>query len=482
LRRLRRGHRHGQWADRAGDVYVIVLALIVIVGLVASSVHRVPVGALRVGDVPPLAATCLRAAAVLLAAGTVTLVLRTVGPVYAGPAGQAWLLATPGDRARWLRPRVVGLAVAATAVGALGGLALAGVGLRLALPGVPASGALVVATGALVLLGLAMALLAGQAADAVRPLRPSLPSPPDGARVDEPTHRPDWPRAVGRLLLAAGALVAAGAIAANGSRTGGIHIGATVSSAVGGVMVLAVVTIAIVSATRGIRAAGALDRASLTAGAALANSAMAATTSMDPSFLFGFVEARRLRRIGRVRRRRLVAPGPITAILVAETRRLSRHATVLVVFAALVGLPYVCAIVLTPVPVTLVRVLAGYVAVNGMAGGLRIVSRSAALRRSLGRTDGWLRGVHLVTPAVAAVAYVVATAWAGRTYPLPLDLLMAAGVLLAVLRAATRPPMVYDSAWLVTPFGLVPVGLITQVVRGLDLAIVVAVIFAFVIR
>jgi hypothetical protein len=463
LRRLRRGHRHGQWADRAGDVYVIVLALIVVVGLVASSVHRVPVGALRVGDVPPLAATCLRAAAVLLAAGTVTLVLRAVGPVYAGPAGQAWLLATPGDRARWLRPRVVGLAVAATAVGAFGGLALAGVGLRLALPVVPASGALVVATGALALLGLAMALLAGQAADAVRPL-------------------PDWPRAVGRLLLGAGALVAAGAIAANGSRTGGLHVGATVAGAVGGVIVLAAVTIAIVSATRGIRAAGSLDRASLTAGAALANSAMAATTSMDPSFLFGFVEARRLRRIGRVRRRRLVAPGPITAMLVAEKRRLSRHATVLVVFAALVGLPYVCAIVLTPVPVTLVRVLAGYVAVNGMAGGLRIVSRSAALRRSLGRTDGWLRGVHLVTPAVAAVAYVVATAWAGRTYPLPLDLLMAAGLVLSVVRAATRPPMVYDSAWLVTPFGLVPVGLITQVVRGLDLAIVVAVIFAFVIR
>ncbi|HEY9484008.1 MAG TPA: DUF6297 family protein, partial [Micromonosporaceae bacterium] len=233
---------------------------------------------------------------------------------------------------------------------------------------------------------------------------------------------------------------------------------------------------------RAFRRAGRLDRASLTAGAALAGSAMAATMSVDPTFLFGFVEAQRLRRTGRVRRWRMRGRGPVSAMLDAEVRRLARHRTPLLTYAAMVGLPYVCAIVLTPVPVTLVRVLAGYFAVNALAAGLRTVSRSAALRRSLGRSDDWLRGVHLVAPAVGALIFVVATAWAGRSFVPALDLALAVGLALAALRSATRRPMVYDTAWLETPLGVVPVGLITQIIRGPDLAVVLALLFAFVIR
>jgi len=130
----------------------------------------------------------------------------------------------------------------------------------------------------------------------------------------------------------------------------------------------------------------------------------------------------------------------------------------------------------------MVRVIAGYVAVNALAAGLRTVSRSAALRRSLGRSDGWLRGVHLTVPVVGALIFVVATAWAGRSFVPVFDLALAVGLSLAVLRSATRPPMVYDTAWLVTPLGVVPVGLITQIIRGPDLAVVLALLFAYVIR
>ena len=178
----------------------------------------------------------------------------------------------------------------------------------------------------------------------------------------------------------------------------------------------------------------------------------------------------------------MLGRGPVSAMLDAEARRLVRHRTPLLTYVAMVGLPYVCGIVLTPLPVTLVRVLAGYVAVNALAAGLRTVSRSAALRRSLGRSDGWLRGVHLVAPAAGSLIFVVATAWAGRSFAPAFDLVLAVGLALAVVRSATRPPMVYDTAWLVTPLGVVPVGLITQIIRGLDLAVVVAVLFAFVIR
>ena len=90
--------------------------------------------------------------------------------------------------------------------------------------------------------------------------------------------------------------------------------------------------------------------------------------------------------------------------------------------------------------------------------------------------------MHLVVPVIGALIFVVATAWAGRSFVPAFDLALAVGLALAVLRSATRPPMVYDTAWLVTPLGVVPVGLITQIIRGPDLAIVVALLFAFVIR
>jgi hypothetical protein len=463
LRRLRRGHRTGQGADRATDLYVIALALGITIGFVVTSLHRVPVGPWRVGHVPGAASFCLVVAAVLLAAGAATLSLRAVGPVYAGPAVQAWLLATPGDRARWLRRRVAGLAIAAAAVGAIAGVTIAAVGFRLPVGGGHVGDdAVTAAVAAATTFALAMAMVSAQSA--------ARRSGADRARV------------AGRLIVACG--VAAAAVAIITAHT---HVGVPVVSAAAALIVSAAVAAAAVLAAviagfRGTARVGRLDRATLTAGAALAGSALAATMSADPTFLFGFVEAQRLRMIGRVRPRVIRARGAMPSLLIAETRRLARHVASILLFAAMVGLPYVASIVLTSVPVTLVRVLAGYVAVNGLAVGLRTVCRSPALRRSLGRSDAWLRGVHLVVPALGAAVYVAATAAAGRMYPAALDLVLAVGLVLAALRSATRRPMVYDTAWLVTPLGVVPVGLITQIIRGPDLAVVLAAFFAFVVR
>ena len=467
LRGLRRRHRHGQWADRAADLYTIALAAAISVGLVVSSVHRVPVGGWRVEHVPEAALACLVVAAVLLVGGALTLALRAIGPVYAGPAVQGWLLATPGDRGRWLRRRVAGLAAAAGALGALAGVVAVAVGLRVPLVGLAASAWGVVLVGAAVTVALAMTLLVRQASD--------VTSPPAASR------RTDHVGLTGRVLVFAGGVAAAIAIAADHAGRDIAGLSSTSAGAVATVVGIGALAVAALATVRAFRRAGQLDRASLTAGAALAGSAMAATMSVDPTFLFGFVEAQRLRRIGRVRGRRIRGRGPVSAMLDAEVRRLVRHRTPLLTYAAMVGLPYVCVIVLTPLPITLVRVLAGYVAVNALAAGLRTVSRSAALRRSLGRSDGWLRGVHLVAPVVGSLIFVVATAWAGRSFVPALDLVLVVGLALAVLRSATRPPMVYDTAWLVTPLGVVPVGLITQIIRGPDVAIVLALLFAFVL-
>jgi Family of unknown function (DUF6297) len=441
LRGLRRQHRHGQWADRAADLYTIALAAAISVGLVVSSVHRVPVGGWRVTHVPGAALACLVAAAVLLAGGALTLALRAIGPVYAGPAVQGWLLATPGDRGRWLRRRVAGLAAAAVASGAVAGLVAGAVGVRVPLIGLAASAWGAVPVGAAVTAALAMTLLVRQTSDAT--------SPPAAS------GRTDRVGLTGCVLVLAGGAAAVAAIAADHAGRDIAGLSSTSADILATVVGIGALAVASLATVRAFRRAGRLDRASLTAGAALAGSVTAATMSVDPTFLFGFVEAQRLRRTGRVRRRRILGRGPVSAMLDAEVRRLVRHRTPLLTCAAMVGLPYVCVIVLTPVPVTLVRVLAGYVAVNALAAGLRTVSRSAALRRSLGRSDAWLRGVHLVAPVVGALIFVVATAWAGRAFVPALDVVLAGGLALAVLRSATRRPMVYDTAWLVTPLGVV---------------------------
>jgi hypothetical protein len=56
------------------------------------------------------------------------------------------------------------------------------------------------------------------------------------------------------------------------------------------------------------------------------------------------------------------------------------------------------------------------------------------------------------------------------------EILLLAGVVAAAYRAATRPPMAYGGAAIETPFGLIPVDLLRQVTRGLDVLAVVIVV------
>jgi hypothetical protein len=51
----------------------------------------------------------------------------------------------------------------------------------------------------------------------------------------------------------------------------------------------------------------------------------------------------------------------------------------------------------------------------------------------------------------------------------PGEIILVAGVVGAVYRSATRPPMSYDGAAFETPLGMLPLQLLTQVARGPDL-------------
>ena len=126
-----------------------------------------------------------------------------------------------------------------------------------------------------------------------------------------------------------------------------------------------------------------------------------------------------------------------------------------------------------------VRIVAAYLAVDRLAGGLRAVARSAPLRRILGGTDHELKYVHLVVPGVGLVVWWLGTSWAAPAVPSIVEALLLLGLLGAVYRTATRPPMAYDVDIADSPLGPVPTTLLRRLVRGPDLVAVLVLLELF---
>ncbi|MBP2338593.1 hypothetical protein JOF41_004771 [Saccharothrix coeruleofusca] len=420
------------WRDR--DQRAVLIGLIVIgsgmaVQLVRSALARPPAGA---SDVPPGWLSLATAASLI---GVATLVLTATGPLVASPATVTWLLTTPLDR----RAAVKTWYRALTAVGALAGVAL---GLVLSL---------------LFHLGTGWAALLGGAVGGGLVALAAL------AQI----RREPW-RWLPGVTLTIGVLSAlAGVVAerlgdAARDLVGGIGANAgSVLPAVAAVAApAAIVLIGVVD-----RRLGELARPELTSGAAVTAAAATAGTFLDVTLLTGVLEVRRWQRRGRVRSRGLPA-GRTRALLVADLRRISRSPGIALSWLLVALVPYVV-VVEVPQWAAQAQLVTACVASHRLAGGLRAVCRSAALRRALGGTDASLRVTHLVVPAAGALVWCALTApatWGAH----PLGWLVAAvGAVATTYRLATRPPMDYHATLLDIGFGvMIPWGLLRQLFRG----------------
>jgi hypothetical protein len=229
---------------------------------------------------------------------------------------------------------------------------------------------------------------------------------------------------------------------------------------------------------RGRAVLGELDRAALGGGAQLAGAAVTAAVMLDPSLLSGILSTRRWREAGKVHSRRL-SRGPMAGaarklasarwwvLLQADVLRQWRRRADVLAYAALMLTPYAVS-VFAPIATGPSRLVAAYLAVDRLAGGLRAVARTPGLRRMLGGSDASLRMIHLVVPAFGLALWWAATAWAGPASGPVLTAVLTVGVLGAVYRTATRPPMSYDTDIADSPFGPVPTSLIRKVLRGPD--------------
>ena len=348
-------------------------------GWFAISASRDLLDSPTVGRAEPGVRWWLAVAALLAGAGLAWRGLRALGPLLVTPATQSWATSAPVDRRAWLAPRFVLLLV-----GARGRHR----GAR-EWPWRRSAG-----SANLAALGWAAGAGAGWGAAALA-LSVVAQSSRAGRR---------WPTVVGAAPMVAAAAVITALVVLVGRLGDGLPRPATTPTVA---LFAAAVPLVGVGMILAVRALPRVDRATLTTGAQFANAAATATILLDPSLLAGLVESRRWRRIGRVRSRRF-RPGPgWWALLQADVRRLRRHPSAVLIWAALIGVQYAAALAL-PGLAGAAQVVFAYLAANRLTGGLRSVSRSPGLRRALGGSDNLLRGIHVVVPADRRGPVVVA--------------------------------------------------------------------------
>lgn len=436
LRRARRTHHDRSMGDTLTDLYMLLWLVVVYGGALFTTVRRHLLASAGSAVSPEHA--WIGSAVLLAGAGLVWQGLRTLGPLLATPAEQAWGLSTPVDRRAWLVPRFVALVLAGTAAGIVGVGAVDLLGLRGSALGLAALGGAVYGVA-----GTGMSITAQGRRNGRR-----------------------WPGWVGGLLLGAGAVAA---VAVVGTHYGGLPLPPPARS-MGPLAAVAGFPLAVTGLLLATRTMARLDRVALSAGAEVASAAASATVWLDPSLLSRVLEVRRWRRVARVHSLRFlpVFPGRGGALLQAEARRLARRPGALLVWSALALTQYAVAVVAPPVA-GVARVIGAYLAAGRLAGGLRAVSRSAGLRRALGGEDLQVRLLHLLVPALGAALWWLLTWPAGGRHLGTAEIFLVAGVVAAAYRSATRRPMNYGGAVLETPFGLFPTEMLLQMARGPDL-------------
>ncbi|MFI6518885.1 DUF6297 family protein [Spirillospora sp. NPDC050679] len=359
------------------------------------------------------------------------------GPLYAGGPSRTWLLSTPVDRGSLL----AGKLAAAVAVGA----------------------------GASAALGLAFVLVSG-AAVALVPwlvLWAALGVIVTCACVLAQARRVPVRRALDVLAYAlAGAALAVPFLRPGSPPPFLERIDATVCAAA-----LLGAAIALFAARR---ALDAMTRATISSGVELATAAQVSVLSLDSTFLWAIALERRARAMVRVR------PAPIrgnrfTALVRADVARVLRMRSGLFVWAALLPVPYAAHVAGMTTLLPVLHLVAAFLAVDRLAGGLRIISRAPALRRALGGSDRLLTLAHLVVPAVGSVVWCAVSAAFVPGITVAAAALSAVGAVLVTYRMATKPPVDYGGALIdLGLFGPAPVALIMQLLRGPALLAVLA--------
>jgi len=454
LKTWRRGRATKRLSQVLQDGYVAIFSVVVIVAMIGGAVFRAQSTAQECVSSTCLTGRTLLPWVMLLAAFALTLVVaRLFGPVVASAAEGFWLMDAPIRRARLLRGRLVAVLVAVALGSAVVGATLA------ALTGYPVDQILEWAAA----LGLGAAGLTAFAA------------------LEQTFGRTWLMRLVQWVVGAAGfaALVVITGVAAGWFR---FTLNAALSTRVVVGVALAGVALLVVFGILALGRLGQIHRARLVSGGNLISGMQGAAFAMDLGLMRDILIERDAMAVGQVRPTLGFGRG-LMALVGREVQRLWRYPKRLVLFVVSLGVPYaVGALGLTrfnPFICALVLLMAFV----PLLGSLRVLTRTRGLARMFPFTNARLRY------AVASVAAGLAVVWALLATPafyglgaearstlataVSHSLITAAAGLLAGVRWVSAKPADYSTPMMQTGFGALPPGLMFNLFKGLDVAVVV---------
>ncbi|MCL1906350.1 MAG: DUF6297 family protein [Propionibacteriaceae bacterium] len=450
LRDWRRGRATKTLRQVLADGYVAVFATVMIVAMLGAGVMRAQVNA--AASEAGVGRTLLPWVVMCAAFALATMASRIFGPVVASAAEGFWLMDAPIRRGRLLWKRLVGVIGAAAGIAAaLGGLMAALTGYQLddiwrwaVAMGVGAAGLTALAAGeqtwgrtwlitliqwffALVAVGI-LGVIIVVAAGWFPITLPSLTN----------TTWVIWVGLTGLVLLVVGGLIAFG-------RLSMIH------------------------------------RARLVSGGSLVAGMQGAAFAMDFGLMRDILVEREAISRGHVRPTRGGGHGA-QALVFREVQRLWRYPKRMMIVVASVIVPYAVAALgfhtFSPF-ISAIILLIGFVP---MLGSMRIMTRTKGLARTLPLSNPQIRKAMVTVPTIFAVGWALATTlafWGGGAYGKDiLQSLITAGLtaaagLLAAIRWVTAKSANYQMPMMQTGFGAMPPGLMLNMVRGIDIVVLV---------
>lgn len=448
MRHWRRSRRTATLGEVLEDAYIALLAVVMLGSMAVNVV-------INVADLTDAACRSSRCTSdrVLLAwvatggmlAGCWA-VARALGPVHVSPGAASWLLAAPVDRGQLLRTRLWGL-LAITAL--------------VVLP-VSAAAATLAGFGATAVLGLCLgagaACALGTGALAHRQVVGRHPA----SLLVPATLLAVW---CGLVLVALGWTPGLATPHAPGPAAW-----AVVAALVAGVCVVVCLASPL---TRRMR------RTDVAPGGALVPSLGGALAGLDLALMYDVLVAHgsRSRQV-----RRPVRGGPtgLGALAWRDVVRLRRRPGTLLLVAGSVALPYAVDALGGGRVLVVVVVLTGFLVGLPTLVGLRVLGRSAGMQRMFPTSVTATRATAMLVPGTLLVLHGLACAWALRDVApswgdaVVVSIACGLGGLAAGVRWVCGRPPDYGRPLVSSPAGAVPTNLYGSMLRGFDIALLVA--------
>jgi Family of unknown function (DUF6297) len=455
IRDWRRGRATKNLGEAIQDAYVVVIGALMIGAMtinVILNAQRVVASCSSV--------SCLSARTVLpwaAFAGAVAVALsgsRLFGPVLASAAEGFWLLDAPISRAKLLGLRLIGAVLAAFTGGAVLGALVS---------------ALTGSSSAEVLIWSAATALSAAAAVAF-------------AAAQQGVDRHLLSRIFTYLfgLLAVAALMLVVGVAANWIR---LDFAGELGGQLGLIMIAFSGVVLVASFVLARLRLGRIRRARLLSGGALVSGLSGAFFALDIGLARDIVVERRAIEIGQVDPVRGRGIG-LGAIVWREWQRLRRFPLPLLLVAGTTVVPYAADALGMGSLSSVFAALALFGATIPLLGGLRVLTRSKGLARCLPFSVAQLKLASITIPAIVVAIWTtsVAPAFAGfsgatvqRSLSEAVLMALATGAagLLAAIRWTQAKGVDFGAPMIATQAGAFPPGLLTNLFRGFDVALLI---------